>query len=123
VIPEEHAKAGRTDALFSCFEGGEEKRIRVEYKIWGRHDYNEVPTKPLKYFRAGDRRGSVFMINANKRKGIGEEYRQTVASYPGGCIGIIDLPFGDSFADHFVSVHEFPWGQVEVLHVVMDLLR
>ncbi|MDP2825632.1 MAG: hypothetical protein Q8O52_23475 [Sulfuritalea sp.] len=123
VIPEEHANAGRTDALFSCFEGGAEKRIRVEYKIWGRHDYNEVPTKPLKYFRAGDRRGAVFMINANKRKGIGEEYRQIVDSYPEGCIGIIDLPFGDSFADHFVSVHELPWGQVEVLHVVMDLLR
>jgi hypothetical protein len=123
VIPEEHANAGRTDALFICREGDKEKRIRVEYKIWGRHDYNEVPTKPLKYFRAGDRRGAVFMINANKRKGIGKEYRKIVVSYPEGCIGIVDLPFGDSFADHFVSVHELPWGHVEVLHVVMDLLR
>lgn len=123
VVPEEHADAGRTDVLFTCDEAGTEKRVRVEYKIWGRHDYKEIPEKPLKYFRAGDRRGAVFMINPNQKKGIGDAYREVVRSFRGGCEGIIDLPFGDDNADHFISIHQVQWGQVEVLHVVMDLLR
>jgi hypothetical protein len=123
TIPEEHAESGRTDILFSSREAGVEKRVRVEYKIWGRNDYAEIPEKPLKYMRAGDRLGAVFMINPNKRKGIGDEYRRQVHSYSGGCLGLIDLPFGDNLADHFVSHHERPWGDVEILHVVMDLLQ
>jgi len=123
TIPEEHAEAGRTDVLFACNEDTQQKRVRVEYKIWGRHDYRDVPAKPLKYFRTGDRQGAVFMINPNKQKPIGEEYRAAVLAHAGGCSGIIDLPFGDTLAEHFVSLHELPWGQAEVLHVVMDLLR
>ena len=123
TIPEDYAEAGRTDVLFACNEDELEKRVRVEYKIWGRHDYRDVPAKPLKYFRTGDRQGAVFMINPNKQKPIGEEYREAVRNYSGGCIGIIDLPFGDTLAEHFISFHELPWGRAEVLHVVMDLLH
>jgi len=123
VVPEEHAQTGRTDVLFTSRENETEKQVRVEYKIWGRNDYRDIPEKPLKYFRAGDRLGAVFMINTSKRKSIGDEYRRHASAYSGGCLGLINLPFGDNVADHFVTFHELPWGQVEVLHVVMDLLH
>ena len=123
VVPEEHAHSGRTDALLTSRENESEKQVRVEYKIWGRNDYREIPEKPLKYFRAGDRLGAVFMINTNKRKSIGDDYRKHAHAYSGGCLGLIDLPFGDNVADHCVTFHELPWGQVEALHVIMDLLH
>lgn len=116
VNAEGETSQGRTDLVVQ--DG--EQRLRLECKVWGRHDYAEVPKKPLKYFTSSDMVGAVLMINPSKRKTVGREYRANVLSSATSCVGIIDLPFGQSMAEHFVSIHETDNGRFEVLHIVFD---
>jgi hypothetical protein len=120
-LPEAHSADGRTDLLVKSSSDG--STLRVECKFWARHDYDEVPAKPLKYFTTGERFGAVLMLNQNKQKNIGVEYRRLVEGGEHGCVGIIDLPFGSTIqSDHFVSLHEAENGApAEVLHLVMDI--
>jgi len=95
--------------------------IRAEFKVWGRHDYREVPEKPLKYFTDGERVGAVIMINPNKRKNINDEYRQNVIKSNTSFKHIFDNPFeGDGIPSHFVTAHENRGNCVEILHIVIN---
>ncbi len=66
--------------------------------------------------------GLVIMINPNKRKDIGPEYRQNVLASQTDVKTVISRPFDtESFPDHFISVHESPHGdRVEILHLVFN---
>ena len=92
-IPEAHADAGRTDLLIG-HKNNTANLLRMEFKIWGRHDYDQIPEKPLKYFLDGENIAIVVMINPNKKKAINGDYRKKVSCSPPDCIGIIDKPFG-----------------------------
>lgn len=116
IAPEAHSEQGRTDLLVMIGE----HRLRMEFKVWGRHDYAAVPLKPLCYLTSSESMAAVLMINPRKTIRIGQEYRNNVLNSPTECIGLVNRPFGDSFPDHFVSTHRGKDGEVEVLHVVMD---
>ena len=92
----------------------------VEFKVWGRHDYAEVPDKPLRYLTSSETAAVVLMINPRKTIRIGDEYRTNVLNSPTECVAMTNRSFGDSFADHFVSTHRGKDGDVEVLHLVFD---
>jgi hypothetical protein len=120
VIREEHSAAGRTDLLVrECSDT--RKQVRMEFKIWGRHDFDQVPAKPLKYFLDGECIGIVVMINPRKRNAINSEYRVNVSRSPTDLALIIDRPFETSgFPDHFVSAHNSETQFAEVLHIVLN---
>lgn len=120
-IPEEHLSEGRTDLLVRIL-GEQGVNVRVEFKVWGRHDYKEIPEKPLKYFSDGDEIGIVIMINSNKRDSINEKYRKNVNDSPTHCSQIVIEPFiSDGYPYHFVSTHNSKNGHyAEVLHIVLN---
>ena len=41
---------GRTDLLIR----ESENLLRLEFKVWGRNDYETIPLQPLKYFTSGE---------------------------------------------------------------------
>lgn len=94
----------------------------MEFKIWGRHDYKDIPEKPMKYFTDGESLGVVIMINPTKKKLIGEEYRSNVSASDMKCHGIVNKPFErEFFPDHFVSIHVSDRNDyVEILHIVIN---
>lgn len=111
---------GRTDLAIHD-KNDQNRMLRIEFKVWGRNDYKEIPEKPLKYISDQESIGVVLMINPSKHKRIGDEYRENVASSPTDCLGIIDRPFGDElFPDHFVSIHERVNARAEILHIVLN---
>lgn len=120
-IPEYYQYEGRTDLLIKD-KVKPELNFRMEFKVWGRHDYKDVPLKPLKYFIEGDNIGAVLMINQSKTKMIGKEYRNNVLSSPTDCTGLIERPFEtETSPDHFISKHEStsrPYA--EILHIVVN---
>jgi len=124
---EEHSDAGRTDLLVGSSVALDDGQcLRVEFKVWGRHDYAEVPNKPLKYMLSGEPVGAVLMINPNIQKNIGDDYRENVRKNSTGFAGIVDFPYGvtSTLPDHFVSIHQTETGdRAEVLHIVFDKHR
>ncbi len=85
------------------------REIKIEFKIWPRNDYNEVPTKPIKYMSEYDEIGAVFMIANHKRKDVRQEFRELVISnreYP--YIKVWDQPLGAALPFHFVTQHRDP---------------
>jgi hypothetical protein len=119
-IREAHSEAGRTDLLVSD-KNDTIKMLRMEFKIWGRHDYDQIPEKPLKYFVDGENIAIVVMINPNKNKPINNNYRTNVSSSPTDCVGIINKPFEQEFfPDHFISLHERNNYYAEVLHIILN---
>ena len=117
----EHATfEGRTDLLVKD-KNNSRRMLRIEFKVWGRNDYKEIPEKPLKYFSDHETIAIVVMINPNKKKRIGGEYRQNVETSPTDCVGVIDRPFGvEFFPDHFISIHARADTRAEVLHIVLN---
>lgn len=115
-------QSGRTDLLIE--KADPLIKMRFEFKIWGRHDYNCVPEKPLKYFLTGENFGVVVMINPNKSKLIGLAYRNNVraASSEFDFVDLIEQPFGkEQYPDHFLTIHRSKAGiTAEVLHVVFE---
>ena len=63
-----------------------------------------------------------IMINANKLKPIGQDYRNNVRACSFPCEAIIENSFQTEFSpEHFVSVHRAPSGALaEVLHIVVN---
>lgn len=119
-IPEAHSDAGRTDLLVGD-KNNTANILRMEFKIWGRHDYDQIPEKPLKYFVDGENIAIVVMINPNKKKPINGDYRKKVSCSPTDCIGIIDKPFEQEFfPDHFISLHKRNGYYTEVLHILLN---
>ncbi len=119
-IREAHSSAGRTDLLVSD-KSDPTKMLRMEFKIWGRHDYDQIPEKPLKYFLQGEDVAIVVMINPNKKKPINNEYRKNVSGSPTNCVDIIDMPFEQAFfPDHFISLHERNGYYAEILHIILN---
>ena len=117
---ESAAFEGRTDLTIQE-KNVQERILRIEFKVWGRNDYKAIPEKPLKYFLDHEKVAIVLMINPNKTKPIGSDYRKNVKSSLTDVIEIIDKPFGDElYPDHFVSVHERAGVRAEVLHIVLN---
>lgn len=116
AVPEAHSGRGRTDLLVHTGD----KRLRMEFKVWGRHDYAAVPAKPLCYLTSSETMAVVMMINPRRTVRIGAEYRTNVLNSPTNCSSLANRPFGDSFSDHFVSTHRGKDGDVEVLHLIFD---
>lgn len=120
-IPEYHQHEGRSDLLVKDRENPD-RNLYMEFKVWGRHDYKDVPEKPMKYFLERDNVGVVIMINSSKNKLIGKEYRTNVTSSPTDCTNLIDRPFeSETSPDHFLSIHESssrPYA--EVLHIIVN---
>lgn len=111
---------GRTDLVVQE-KTSPDRVLRIEFKVWGRNDYRDIPEKPLKYFSDHETIAIVLMINPNKKKRIGDAYRQNVVKSPTDCVGIIDRPFGEElFPDHFVSIHMRAGFRAEVLHIVLN---
>jgi len=111
---------GRTDLIVQE-KNNQNRMLRIEFKVWGRNDYKDIPEKPLKYFTEHESIAIVLMINPCKTKRIGNEYRQNVETSPTDCTGIIDRPFGEEFfPDHFVSIHTRTDARAEVLHIVLN---
>lgn len=120
VMSEYTTFEGRTDLAIQD-RNDQERILRIEFKVWGRNDYKEIPEKPLKYFSDYENVAIVLMINPRKRKQIGDDYRRNVKSSPTNVVAIVDKPFGDElYPDHFVSVHEHVDARREVLHIVLN---
>jgi hypothetical protein len=118
-IPEAYSEAGRTDLLVSD-KNDTQKKLRMEFKIWGRHDYARIPEKPLKYFVEPENIAIVMMINPLKNKRINIDYRKNVHSST-DFIGIINKPFEPLFyIDHFISLHERNDYYAEILHIILN---
>ena len=115
---EDQSHEGRTDLVV----GVDDKTVRIEFKIWGRNDYKEVPRKPLKYFLEGESVGVSIMINPNKSKSINTEYYKNVKKSDTGFCGIIKEPFmSESYPFHFISNHcSGRTDDVEILHIVIN---
>lgn len=119
-ISEYATHEGRTDLVVQD-KYNQNRMLRIEFKVWGRNDYKDVPEKPLKYFSDHETIAIVLMINPSKKKRIGDEYRHNVKSSPTDCIGTIEKPFGaELFPDHFVSLHARAGARAEVLHIVLN---
>ncbi len=119
-ISEYETFEGRTDLVVQE-SNNQERVLRIEFKVWGRNDFKDIPEKPLKYFSDYESVAIVLMINPLKHKRIGDTYRENVKSSPTDCIGVIDKPFGEEFyPDHFVSIHERGGTRAEILHIVLN---
>ena len=117
---EANSSEGRTDLLIRD-KNDAANMVRMEFKIWGRNDYTEIPEKPLKYFVEGENIAIVVMINPNKKKPINDDYRTNVHNSPTDCVGIIHKPFDQEFfPDHFISLHKRSNYYVEVLHIILN---
>ena len=116
--PESKCIDGRTDLLAVDNQG---RRIRLEFKIWGRNDYADVPLKPMKYMTEDEDVCVVIMLNKNKST-IDREYVRNVIAGPTNCQRHIEVPFGDSAGPfHFISEHEVSGRRIHVFHIVFNL--
>ena len=114
---ESQCSDGRTDLLF---ELPDRKKVRVEFKVWGRHDYDEVPIKPIKYMTDSEEIGIVVMLNKNKSN-INRKYVKNVYINSPGCESHIENPFCNSYGIfHFISEHFVDGKKISILHVVFN---
>jgi hypothetical protein len=113
------ANGVRTDLYLE--DGQQNERIRIEFKVWGRSGYKDIPEQPIKYFASNESFGVVVMINENISS-IGNKYRMNVVNSATNCVGLCELPFeANFFSDHFVSHHRTMKDlEVEILHIVID---
>ncbi len=108
---------GRTDLLI---ELAERRKVRIEFKVWGRHDYKEVPKKPLKYMTDSEEIGIVVMLNTNKVN-VDRKYVFNVLTKSPGCIWHVENPFvNDLGMFHFISEHVVDGKRFSFLHVVFN---
>lgn len=110
--------AGKTDLIVLLGKG---LKVRLEFKIWGRHDYADVPMKPLKYMSDDEELGIVVMLNPNKSS-INWPYVRNVSRGPATCIRTVETPFSDfTGAFHFTSEHSIGEKRFQILHLVFNL--
>lgn len=120
AAPEVRCSDGRTDLLVISPQG---RRIRIEFKIWGRHDYAEIPIKPIKYMTDEELSGIVIMLNNNKAS-IDRDYVRNVLVGPTDCRRHVENPFSDINSPfHFTSEHELCGRRVYILHIVFNLKK
>ena len=118
--PEVKCADGRTDLLVVCDQA---QRVRIEFKIWGRHDYAIVPLKPIKYMTDDESCGIVVMLN-NSKSSIDRKYVHNVLVGPTNCRLHVELPFSDGSGPfHFTSEHEVSGRRVHILHIVFNLKK
>lgn len=118
--PEVKCADGRTDLLVVCDQA---QRVRVEFKIWGRHDYAKVPLKPIKYMTDDESCGIVVMLN-NTKSSIDKKYVRNVLIGPTDCRLHVELPFSDGSGPfHFTSEHEVSGRRFHILHIVFNLKK
>jgi hypothetical protein len=109
--------AGRTDGLVITQDG---RTVRLEFKIWGRHDYADVPNKPLKYMTEDEQVGVVVMMNANKAT-IDRTYVKNVLQRD-DCTWHVENPYSEyTGVFHFVSAHLIGTKTILMLHIVFNL--
>ena len=114
---ESECSDGRTDLLF---ELPDRKKVRVEFKVWGRHDYDEVPVKPMKYMTDSEEIAIVVMLNKNKSN-INRKYVKNVYINSPGCEAHVENPFCNSYGIfHFISEHFVDGKKISILHVVFN---
>ena len=118
--PEVKCADGRTDLLVVCDQA---QRVRIEFKIWGRHDYAIVPLKPIKYMTDDESCGIVVMLN-NSKSSIDRKYVHNVLVGSTNCRLHVELPFSDGSGPfHFTSEHEVSGRRVHILHIVYNLKK
>lgn len=121
---EESRPLGRSDLLLPS-NGKLRRRVRFEFKVWGRNDYAGVVDQLIGYMTDQEDIGVVYMVNPNKSD-IAQIYRHVVVyeqpSYVSGSLrerpvrpDVVDLP-------HFLSIHLSPRGRrVTIYHIVHNL--
>lgn len=118
AVPEAKCSSGRTDLLTKSENGS---RIRIEFKVWGRHDYLSVPEKPIKYMTEEEDIGVVIMLNNNKKL-IDNIYMKSVITGKINCINWIENPFSSTkFPFHFISKHDLSGKRISILHIVFNI--
>lgn len=112
---ESYSKIGRTDLMLVYSLPGEgspsdlvDKQYRIEFKIWGRHGYKEIPSQPMKYMTEDELVGASVMIDRRAAPSISdfEDYVRANPDYQ--CISIKEIPVMDSNLRYFVSFHHDP---------------
>lgn len=103
---EGYSKIGRSDLLLEYKEQDSIEKYHIEFKIWGRKGYNEVPSQPLKYMSDSERAGVIIMIDRSKRTKY-EQFKEIVSNcvdYP--CYSIKEIPLLDTDVYYFLSFHK-----------------
>ncbi len=112
---ESYSKIGRTDLILGYSLPGDgypsnpvNKQYRIEFKIWGRHGYNEIPSQPMKYMTEDELVGASIMIDRRATPSISdfEDYVRANPDYQ--CISIKEIPVMDTNLRYFVSFHRDP---------------
>ena len=121
---EESRTLGRSDLLLPSNDELR-RRVRFEFKVWGRNDYAGVVDQLIGYMTDQEDIGVVYMVNPNKSD-IAQIYRQVVVfeqpSYVSGSMR--ERPARPDVADlpHFLSIHLSPRGRrVTIYHIVHNL--
>ena len=118
AVAESQTAAGRTDALVYL---SERPSIRMEFKIWGRHDYAEIPVKPIKYMTDDEEIAVVVMLNPNQVP-IEKQYIRNVLNGPIECTGHVENPYSEyTGVFHFATEHRVGDRHVHVLHLVFNI--
>lgn len=89
--------------------GANTRTARIEFKIWPRNDYKEIPEKPIKYMEEREEVGVVVMISHHSQKDIRTDFNNLVThneKYPSE--GCIEQPFGTHLQHHFIVTHSDP---------------
>ncbi|MCT0211701.1 MULTISPECIES: hypothetical protein [Synechococcales] len=109
---ESYSKIRRTDLRLAYTLPGDgsatdlvEKQYRIEFKIWGRHGYKDVPSQPMKYMTEDELVGASIMIDRRATPSICdfEDYVRANPDYQ--CISIKEIPVMEANLRYFVSFH------------------
>lgn len=115
---EDYSKIGRTDLILehkltNLYLGNRpspgQKKFRIEFKIWGRHGYNALPSQPLKYMVESELAAAIVIID-RRQKASHEDLGNIIsACYDYECTSIKRIPLMDNMAaPYFVSFHKDP---------------
>ncbi len=114
---------GPSDLVLKDDESG--RKVRFEFKIWGRNDYAGTVNQLLDYVADDEDIGVVYMVNERK-KDIALEYRQiAILSQPNYEIGsLLERPVlpDATKLPHFSSVHRTARGRgITVYHFIHNI--
>lgn len=106
---ESYSKTGRSDLVLTYTEDDKQRdNYHIEFKIWGRHGYKELPIQPIKYSNPNDIFSVVILIDRRKNP-LQSDFEKIIAScqkYP--CTGIFHTPVLEHGFNYFVSFHRSP---------------
>jgi hypothetical protein len=117
VSAEEISREGRTDLLLK----GELGTQIIEFKVWGRNDYQNIVHQTTGYLTDFEPIGFIFMANHSKEKKIDSDYLSILEKKENGLVGlVISHTVKDSDFSYYESIHQLKLKKKRLYHFIYN---